>query len=208
MSKQTGIQTHQARSSSSPQPSGVLQRACDCGATRGPTRECGGCRRGRGPGGDAAQQVTNVRTPVVQRQPTSEPARIPDVPRLATQLSDDIGDNLHTYGHHFYRIATLYPDRPELLEGAFARYALGKNVLESGLRFLGAEPGTASALALGTGITFKGVNLLAKGELVIDYQLDLGKGVKLEAGLDLAVNPDDVTDVKKADATLSLVGRF
>ncbi len=152
------------------------------------------------------QQSQAPAGPALQRQ--TEPPRIPDVPGLVTALSDDIGENLYDYGHHFYRIATLYPDQPDLLEDAFARYALGQNVLETGYSFVGAEPGTAEALALTTGITFKGLNFLATGELVIDYQFDLGSDLKLEAGIDLAVNPDDLTDVKRVNAGVSLVGRF
>jgi len=152
------------------------------------------------------QQSHALTRPGLQRQ--SGPPRIPDVPRLVTALSDDIGKNLYDYGHHFYRIATLYPDQPDLLEDAFERYALGTNVLETGYSFLGAEPGTAEALAWTTGITFKGVKFLATGELVADFQFDLGRNLTLEAGVDLTVNPDDFSDVKKVEAGISLVGHF
>jgi Domain of unknown function (DUF4157) len=159
----------------------------------------------------SAQQSGAAATPAVQRQtpsPEPEPPRFPDVPGLLSALDDDIGENLFNYGHHFYRLATLYPDRPDLLQQAFGRYALGANVLETAYQFIGAEPGTAEALALGTGILFKGFNFVRDGELVIDYQFDLGRGVKLEAGLDLAVDPEDLTDVKKVEPSLSLVGHF
>lgn len=152
------------------------------------------------------QQSHAFARPTLQRQ--AEPPRLPDFPGLATALSHNIGENLYAYGHHFYRIATLYPDQPDLLEDAFARYALGQNVLETGYSFLGAETATAEALALTTGITFKGVNFLTTGELVIDYQFDLGRDLKLETGIDLAVNPNDYTDVKRVDAGVSLVGHF
>jgi hypothetical protein len=152
------------------------------------------------------QQSQSLAPPGLQRQ--TEPPTFPDFPRLVTALSDDIGENLYDYGHHFYRIATLFPDQTDLLEDAFARYALGKNVLETGYGFLGAGPGTAETLALGTGIIFKGLNFLKNGELVIDYQFNLGGDLKLEAGIDLAVNPDDFTEVRKVDAGLSLIGRF
>jgi hypothetical protein len=152
------------------------------------------------------QQSSAVARPALQRQ--TEPPRFPDFPRLVTALSDDIGENLYDFGHHFYRIATLYPDQPDLLEDAFARYALGRNVLETGYSFLGAEPGTAEALALTSGITFKGLNFLATGELVVDLQFDLGEDLRLETGIDLAVNPDDVTDVKRVDVGIGVVGHF
>jgi hypothetical protein len=79
-------------------------------------------------------------------------------------------------------------------------------VLDTSFAFIGAEPETAETLALGTGILFKGVNFVRNGELVIDYQVDLGRGAKLEAGLELAVNPEDLTEVEKVEANLGLVG--
>jgi hypothetical protein len=155
------------------------------------------------------QQASGTATPGLQRQtPEPEPPRFPDLPGLAEAVEEGIGENLLDYGHHFYRLATLFPDRPALLEQAFGRYALGKNVLETGFAFLGAEESTAEALALGTGITFKGVNFLATGELTIDYQFDLGRGFKLETAIDLAVDPDDFTDVQRVDAGVSLIRRF
>ena len=152
------------------------------------------------------QQSSAENSPALQRQ-EEDPPRLPDVPGLVNALSDDIGANLFTYGHHFYRVATLYPDQPDLLEETFGRYALGANVLETGFAFLGADVGTAQALALGTGITFKGVNFLRTGELTIDYQFDLGRDVKLEAAVDLGVS-EDFSKVKKVDAGLSVVGHF
>jgi hypothetical protein len=152
------------------------------------------------------QQSSAEGGPALQRQ-EEDPPTLPDVPGLVNALSDDIGANLFTYGHHFYRVATLYPDQPDLLEETFGRYALGANVLETGFAFLGADVGTAQALALGTGITFKGVNFLRTGELTIDYQFDLGRDVKLEAAVDLGVS-EDFSQVKKADAGLSVVGHF
>jgi len=153
------------------------------------------------------QQSTNRDRPTLQRQ-NHEPPTFPDVPGLVNTLSDDIGKNLYDYGHHFYRIATLYPDQPVLLQDAFARYALGTNVLGTGYSFIGASPGTADVLALVSGISFKGVNFLRTGALVIDYQLDLGGDVKLETAIDLAVNPNDYTEVKSVNAGVSLVGHF
>jgi hypothetical protein len=155
------------------------------------------------------QQATVPGVPAIQRQtPEPEPPRSPDFRGLSLALEDDIGLNLFNYGHHFYRIASLYPDQPDLLEQAFGRYALGANVLETGFQFFGASEGTAEGLALGTGITFKGVSFLTSGELVIDYQFDLGRGVKLEAALDLAVDPEDFSNVRRVDTGLSVVGHF
>ena len=102
----------------------------------------------------------------IQRQPKTDtaPPVFPDFPNLALKLEDDIGQNLFDYGHHFYRLATLFPDQPELLQQAFGRYALGKNVLDTGFRFLGLDENTASRLSLGTGILFKGLNFVKDGE--------------------------------------------
>lgn len=144
----------------------------------------------------------------IQRQPKTESPEFPDFPNLALKLEDDIGQNLFDYGHHFYRLATLFPDRPELLQEAFGRYALGANVLETGFRFLGLDRTTASRFALGSGILFKGLTFAKKGEVVLDFQLDIGRGLKLETNFSLGVNPDDYTQVRKADVGIGLVGHF
>jgi hypothetical protein len=144
----------------------------------------------------------------IQRQPKTETPEFPDFPQLALKLEDDIGQNLFDYGHHFYRLATLYPDRPELLQEAFGRYALGANVLESGFRFLGLDKTAASRLAIGSGVLFKGLNFVKTGEVVLDFQFDIGQGLKLETNLKLGVNPDDYSQVQKAEAGVGLVGHF
>jgi hypothetical protein len=144
----------------------------------------------------------------IRRQPETESPEFPDFPNLALKLEDDIGQNLFDYGHHFYRLATLHPDQPHLLEEAFGRYALGANVLETGFRFLGLDQSAASRLALGTGILFKGLNFATTGEVVLDFQFDVGRGLKLETNFNLGVNPDDVTQVRKADVGIGLVGHF
>jgi len=144
----------------------------------------------------------------IRRQPKTETPEFPDFPQLALKLEDDIGQNLFDYGHHFYRLATLYPDRPELLQEAFGRYALGANVLETGFRFLGLDKTTASRLAIGSGVLFKGLNFAKTGEVVLDFQFDIGRGLKLETNLKLGVNPHDYSQVQKAEAGVGLVGHF
>jgi hypothetical protein len=144
----------------------------------------------------------------IRRQPKTESPEFPDLPNLALKLEDDIGQNLFAYGHHFYRLATLFPDRPELLQEAFGRYALGANVLKTGFRFFGLDQSAASRLALGTGVLFKGLTFATKGEVVLDFQFDIGRGLKLETNLNLGVNPNDVTKVRKADVGIGLVGHF
>ncbi len=144
----------------------------------------------------------------IRRQPKTENPEFPDFPNLALRLEDEIGQNLFDYGHHFYRLATLHPDRPELLQEAFGRYALGKNVLETGFQFLGLDRSAASRLALGTGILFKGLNFATSGEVVLDFQFDIGRGLKLETNFNLEVDPDGKKLVRKADVGVGLVGHF
>ena len=144
----------------------------------------------------------------IRRQPKTESPEFPDLPNLALKLEDDIGQNLFDYGHHFYRLATLYPDRPELLQEAFGRYALGANVLTTGFRFLGLDQTVASRLAIGSGILFKGLTFASKGEVVLDFQFDIGRGLKLETNFNLGVDPDDYSKVKKADVGIGVVGHF
>ncbi|HEX4696950.1 MAG TPA: DUF4157 domain-containing protein [Candidatus Udaeobacter sp.] len=144
----------------------------------------------------------------IRRQPKTESPKFPDLPNLTLKLEDDIGQNLFAYGHHFYRLATLFPDRPELLQEAFGRYALGANVLETGFRFIGLDRTAASRLAIGSGVLFKGLTFATKGEVVLDFQFDIGRGLKLETNLNLGMNPDDLTKVRKADVGIGLVGHF
>jgi hypothetical protein len=144
----------------------------------------------------------------IRRQPKKESPEFPDLPNLALKLEDDIGQNLFDYGHHFYRLATLYPDRPELLQEAFGRYALGANVLTTGFRFLGLDQTAANRLAIGSGILLKGLTFASKGEVVLDFQFDIGRGLKLETNFNLGVDPDDYSKVKKADVGIGVVGHF
>ena len=130
------------------------------------------------------------------------------MPILLEKLELDVGNNLLDYGHHLYRAATLYRDDPDALKAALARYALGANVLKDTYRFLGFKADTAGKLAVGTGIVTKGVTLLGTGELTLDFQVDIGRGVKLETNLNLGLNRKDLTDVRKAEVHFGLVGRF
>jgi hypothetical protein len=145
---------------------------------------------------------------LIQRQPQSEGPALRDVPILLEKLEFDVGQNLLDYGHHIYQAATLFPDNPEVLKGAFGRYALGANVLKDTYQFFGFKPDTAGKLAVGTGILFKGLTFVREGELTLDFQFDIGRGVKLETNFRLGVNPKDVTDVRKADVNVGFVRRF
>jgi len=144
----------------------------------------------------------------IQRQPESDPPTFPDFPGLIGALEEDVGKNLLDYGHHLYQASLLHPDEPHYLENALTRYALGLNVLKTGFRFGGIDQDAADTLALGTGILFKGLTFVQKGEFVLDYQMDIGKGLKLETNIDLGVNPDDYTDVRKAGVSFSILSHF
>ena len=152
--------------------------------------------------------VWPVRGDLIYRQPSSNAPSVRDVPILLEKLELDVGNNLLDYGHHLYRAATLYPDDPDVLKEALGRYALGANVLKDAYQFLGFKPDTAGKLSVGTGIVAKGVTLLRSGELTLDFQFDIGRGVKFETNLNLGMNPKDLTDVRKAEVHFGLVRRF
>ena len=148
-----------------------------------------------------------MRSGLIQRQPEPE-SKFRDLPIFLEKLELDVGKNLEDYGHHLYQAASLHPDEPDVLKEAFSRYALGKNVLQSTFKFAGFKPDTADKLAVGTGILFKGLTLIRAGELTLDFQIDLGRGLKLETNLDLGVDPKNLTDVRKAGVNVGLVRRF
>jgi hypothetical protein len=154
------------------------------------------------------QAAMHAQPPHIQRDPETDGPKVRDVPILLEKLELDVGNNLRDYGHHLYRAATLFRDDPDALKAAFGRYALGANVLKDTYRFLGFKPDTAGKLALGTGILTKGVTFLSKGELTLDFQVDIGRGVKFETNLNLGMNRDDLTDVRKADVQVGISGRF
>jgi hypothetical protein len=153
-------------------------------------------------------QAALTAPPHVQRDPETDGPRLRDVPILLEKLELDVGNNLRDYGHHLYRAATLYRDDPDALKEAFGRYALGANVLKDTYRFLGFKADTAGKLAIGTGILTKGVTFLSKGELTVDFQVDIGRGVKFETNVNLGVNPNHPTDVRKAEVQVGFSRRF
>jgi hypothetical protein len=163
-------------------------------------------RKGNAGHDDAAVQP--ARGDLIQCQPEPKGPSVRDVPILLEKLELDVGNNLLDYGHHLYRAATLYRDDPDALKDALGRYALGANVLKDTYRFLGFKADTAGKLAVGTGIVTKGVTLLRAGELTLDFQVDIGRGMKFETNLNLGVNPKDLTDVRKAEVHFGLVRRF
>lgn len=163
--------------------------------------------RGVAPTATIPRPVHPMRTGFMQRQPEPE-SKLRDLPIFLEKLELDVGQNLLDYGHHLYQAATLHPDEPKVLQAEFARYALGANVLKSSFRYAGFKSDTADKLALGTGILFKSLSFVREGELVLDFQVDIGRGVKFETNFNLSVNPKDVTDVRKAGVNIGLVRRF
>ena len=153
--------------------------------------------------------IAHVRKRVLEDDYNMEPERmLRDFPLFLDKLKLDIGKNLLDNGHHLYQAAALHPDDPELLENAFFRYALGLNVLKTTFRYAGFEADAANKVAVGTGILLKGLSLVRKGEVVLDFQIDMGRGVKFETNLELGVNPQDPTDVRKAGVKFGFVRRF
>ena len=173
-------------------------------------RELAGQHRSSGATSQSRRDVPGqpARGDLIRRQPQPGGPSVRDVPILLEKLELDVGDNLLDYGHHLYRAATLYRDDPDALKEALGRYALGANVLKDTYRFLGFKADAAGKLAVGTGIVAKGVTLLRAGELTLDFQVDIGRGVKFETNLNLGVNPKDLTDVRKAEVHFGLVRRF
>ena len=153
-------------------------------------------------------QANGAHADSIQRQPASDGPTVRDLPIFLEKLELDVGQNLLDYGHHLYQAATLYPQDPDALKNALGRYALGANVLKDSYRFFGFKPDTASKLAIGTGILFKGLTLARQGELTLDFQFDIGRGVKFETNLSLGVDPKNVTDVRKGEVNIGLVKRF
>jgi hypothetical protein len=163
------------------------------------------------PTGEAAANSSKAGQPshagLIQRQPEPEP-KLRDLPLFLDKLELNVGKNLLDYGHHLYQAAALHPDEPEVLQEAFSRYALGLNVLKTSFRYAGFKGDTADKLAVGTGILFKGLSLVRKGEFVLDFQVDIGRGVKFETNVGLGVDPKDPTQLRKADIKFGFVRRF
>jgi hypothetical protein len=144
----------------------------------------------------------------IQRQPKTDtaPPVFPDFPNLALKLEDDIGQNLFDYGHHFYRLATLFRINPNCCSRRLAATRWAKKLSSTPVSVLGLDEGLRAVFP-GTGIC-KRTNFVKDGEIVLDFQFDIARGLKLETSLDLGVNPEDRKQVQKAEAGISLVGHF
>jgi hypothetical protein len=171
-------------------------------------------------------QVAQIKDPIVQKEDEEEDTSIspdaavsvpgicslnpvyPDFHCFLIHLKRNVDTNLYNNAHHFMRIASLYPDDSRMMEDAFLRYGLGVNILETSYQFLGANAGVATGLAYGTGIGLKALDFFSKGELMLDFQIELTDNVNLDLRLDLNANPDNLLDIRGASAGIGVSGHF
>lgn len=132
----------------------------------------------------------------------------PDFRCLAAALKLDIDENLWTNAHHFYRVASLFPDDNELMLNTFMRYGLGVNLLQTSFGFLGADETLGSVLSYGTGIGLKSYDFFQNGVLALDIPIPLGEGVNLDLQLDLSADPEDLTNIRQVSAGVGISGHF
>ncbi len=114
-----------------------------------------------------------------------------------SQLKMNIDENLANNAHHMYRIGTLFPNQPEMLENAFFRYGLGLNLLQSTYSFLGTQDSMVTPLSLATGIGLKAMTFVREGEFIFDYQLDLPNDFRLEFNIGLNGDPENLLDTSR-----------
>ena len=180
---------------------------------------------------DAIQMMPEhaINDPIIQKEDNEEDMSIsPDAPDMASavpgicalnpdfpdfrcfliHLKRNIDTNLYNNAHQFMRIASLYPDDSQMMEDAFMRYGLGVNILETSYQFLGADAGLSTGLAYGTGIGLKAIDFFSKGELMLDFQINLTDDVNLDLQLDLNANPDNLLDIRGASAGIGVSGHF
>ena len=180
---------------------------------------------------DAIQMMPEhaITEPIIQKEDNEEDMSIsPDAPDMTSSvpgicalnpdfpdfrcfiihLKRNIDTNLYNNAHHFMRIASLYPDDSQMMEDAFMRYGLGINILETSYQFLGADAGLSTGLAYGTGLGLKALDFFRKGELMLDYQINLTDDVNLDLQLDLVANPDNLLDIRGASAGIGVSGHF
>ena len=129
---------------------------------------------------------------------------------LISQFKENIDENLAANAHHFYRIGSLFPDDPEMLQNAFFRYGVGLNLLETSFRFIGVDDDMVTPVSLATGIILKGVTFVKDGAFVFDYQYELPNGLNLEFSIDLQGDPENLDDPSSynINAGVGLIGTF
>ena len=134
----------------------------------------------------------------------------PNFPCLLAALKLDVDENLWNNAHHFYRTASLYPGRNDLMLDTFMRYGVGLNNLETIYGFMGADETTSTVLSYLTGIGLKAYTFTDSGELTLDIPWEITDGLNLEFNLDLNANPDNLFNTREWDvnAGVGLTGHF
>ncbi len=170
------------------------------------------------PARDAARErerETNSASNQRRRQRGTSPAdrcyinpQFPDFRCLAYALKLNIDENLYNNAHHFYRIASLYPNNNELMWNTFLRYGLGTNLLQTSFGFLGANETLGTVLSYGTGIGLKSYEFFQSGQLQLDMPIPLGRGVNLDLQFDLNANPDNLMDIRGVSGGVGFSGHF
>ncbi|HTN06763.1 hypothetical protein [Agriterribacter sp.] len=148
---------------------------------------------------------TPVRTPRAARCVTN-PA-FPDFGCFAGQLKLDVDENLQNNAYQFYQAANLHPGDNELMWNTFLRYGIGRNLLQTSFGFMGANKKWGNMLSYGAGIGMKSYQFLKDGELKLDIQIPVGKGVNLDIKFDYNTNPDKPAD-EKVNTSIGISGRF
>ena len=151
----------------------------------------------------AGSEPSSFRAGICMRNPA-----FPDFPCLLRALKLDVDDNIRTNAHHFFRIATLFPDRPDLMWNTFMRYGIGVNLLQTTYGFLGAEGMLNNVLSYGTGIGFKAYDFAKNGVLTLDLPIPLTDSLNLELNFDLAADPTDRYRVRGLQTGVGLSGSF
>lgn len=136
---------------------------------------------------------------------SSDP-KFPNFGCYGQQLKLDIDENLLNNAHQFNRVATLFPGDNQLMLDTFLRYGIGKNLLETSFGFAGVNKKWSSILSVGTGIALKTYELLKDGNLKLDLQLPIGKGVNLDVKIDYTKNPVNPGEEKGVNTVIGISG--
>lgn len=179
--------------------------------------KCGTCKReekqiqrqkqpGETKEGDPPQSTPKGNSPRVKKCYTDP--EFPDFDCLGYALKLDIDENLFSNTHQFTRVASLFPGDNKLMLDTFLRYGVGKNLLETSFGFAGFGKKWSSRLSYGTGIALKTYDLLQNGQLKLDVQLPIRKGVNIDIKLDINTNPGENGREEKFNTSIGISGRF
>jgi len=136
---------------------------------------------------------------------SSDP-KFPNLGCYGQQLKLDIDENLLNNAHQFNRVATLFPGDKQLMLDTFLRYGIGKNLLETSFGFAGANKKWSSILSIGTGAALKTYELLKDGNLKLDLQIPIGRGVNLDVKIDYTKNPAKPGEEKGINTVIGISG--